>query len=325
MPRTTESTCAIETSLGTMVVELYDETPQHRDNFLKLVEEGFYEDLLWHRVISGLWHKGETPIQGRRSRSPLGQGGPGIPLTAEIDPQFIHDKGALAAARQGDQVNPSARSSGSQFYIVQGRDVSRRSLQGSREQQTEAVMRQPFSYTPDQIAAYRSSGAPHIWTCSTRSLAAVIEGMDVLDAICALQVERSRSRPLEDIYHGDENPQLTRMSTLNQAELDRLLAEAQNADVLDIPMRSKLFASRISDGKGFSRTSTSVSVPFPDPEKREMGQAINAFKQALQAHFDQAKGRPDGRGRRPIQRSRPYPSKRRGASGLSPPHSHRAA
>lgn len=189
---------SIETNLGTMVVELYDETPQHRDNFLKLVEEGFYEDLLWHRVIGGFMAQGGDP-QSRNAEAGvrLGNGGPGYTIPAEIDPQFIHVKGALAAARQGDQVNPERRSSGSQFYIVQGGNVSAQSLQGMVRNIAQATG-QPFSYTPDQIAAYQElGGTPHLdmqYTVFGR----VIEGLEVLDAICAAQVSRS-NRPLEDI------------------------------------------------------------------------------------------------------------------------------
>lgn len=188
----------IETSMGTMVVELYDETPQHRDNFLKLVEEGFYDDLLWHRVIRDFMAQGGDP-QSRNAEPgvQLGTGGPGYTIPAEIDPQFVHVKGALAAARQGDQVNPARRSSGSQFYIVQGRPVSPQMLQGmvrSIAQSTGA----PFSYTPDQLAAYQElGGTPHLdmqYTVFGR----VIEGIEVLDAICAAQVAGS-NRPLEDI------------------------------------------------------------------------------------------------------------------------------
>lgn len=188
----------IETSLGTMVVELYDETPEHRDNFLKLVGEGFYDELLWHRVIKGFMAQGGDPqSKGSASDVRLGSGGPGYTVPAEIDPQFIHVKGALAAARQGDQVNPARRSSGSQFYIVQGRDVSSQMLQGVVRNIAEASG-EPFSYTPDQIAAYETlGGTPHLdmqYTVFGR----VIEGLDVLDAICSAQVARS-NRPLEDI------------------------------------------------------------------------------------------------------------------------------
>lgn len=188
----------IETSLGTMVVELYDETPEHRDNFLKLAGEGFYDDLLWHRVIKGFMAQGGDPdSRNAESGVRLGSGGPGYTVPAEIDPQFIHVKGALAAARQGDQVNPARRSSGSQFYIVQGRDVSQQMLQGVVRNIAQATG-ESFSYTPDQIAQYTElGGTPHLdmqYTVFGR----VIEGLDVLDAICEATSTRS-NRPLEDI------------------------------------------------------------------------------------------------------------------------------
>jgi cyclophilin family peptidyl-prolyl cis-trans isomerase len=112
----------IKTEYGTMKVLLYNQTPQHRDNFLKLVKQGFYNGLLFHRVIPGFMIQGGDPKS--RDAEPgqlLGNGGPGYTLPAEIKPGLIHKKGALAAARLGDQVNPEKRSSGSQFYIVEGK------------------------------------------------------------------------------------------------------------------------------------------------------------------------------------------------------------
>jgi len=187
----------IETSKGTIVVELYDETPKHRDNFLKLAGEGFYDGSLFHRVIGGFMAQGGDPeSKTAQPEQRLGTGGPGYTVEAEIDPAYIHVKGALAAARQGDQVNPQRRSSGSQFYIVQGRDVTKESLQ--KLVMSKGSAGQPFSYTPDQIAAYEElGGTPHLdmqYTVFGR----VIEGLDVLDAICGVQVNRS-NRPLEDI------------------------------------------------------------------------------------------------------------------------------
>lgn len=187
----------IETSKGTIVVELYDETPQHRDNFLKLAGEGFYDGTLFHRVIGGFMAQGGDPeSKTAQPDQRLGTGGPGYTIEAEIDPAFVHVKGALAAARQGDQVNPQRRSSGSQFYIVQGQDVTAQSLQSMVQSKSRSG--EPFSYTPDQIAAYEElGGTPHLdmqYTVFGR----VIEGIEVLDGICAVQVNRS-NRPLEDI------------------------------------------------------------------------------------------------------------------------------
>ncbi|MAC17965.1 MAG: peptidylprolyl isomerase [Flavobacteriales bacterium] len=186
------------TSIGVIVVELYNETPQHRDNFLKLAGEGFYDGTLFHRVISGFMAQGGDPqsvdaAPGMR----LGTGGPGYTIESEIDPAFIHVKGALAAARQGDQVNPQRRSSGSQFYIVQGRDVSPQMLQNVVNSKRGSML-QPHSYTPDQIAAYQElGGTPHLdmqYTVFGR----VIEGLEVVDAICAVQTDRA-NRPNEDV------------------------------------------------------------------------------------------------------------------------------
>lgn len=112
----------IETIYGDMKVKLYNETPLHRDNFLKLVNEGFYDSLLFHRVIKEFMIQGGDPeSKNAPTKKSLGSGGPGYKINAEIVPGLYHKKGALAAAREGDQVNPEKKSSGSQFYIVQGK------------------------------------------------------------------------------------------------------------------------------------------------------------------------------------------------------------
>lgn len=111
----------IKTKYGNMKVVLYNETPQHRDNFLKLAREGYYDSLLFHRVIKGFMVQGGDPqSKNALPGQQLGNGDPGYTIPAEITPKLLHKKGALAAARTGDQANPERRSSGSQFYIVQG-------------------------------------------------------------------------------------------------------------------------------------------------------------------------------------------------------------
>jgi peptidylprolyl isomerase len=111
----------IHTSFGDMKGRLYDETPLHRDNFIKLVNEGFYDSLLFHRVIKNFMIQGGDPdSKNAPAGKQLGNGGPGYTIPAEFNPKFIHKKGALSAARMGDNVNPKKESSGSQFYIVQG-------------------------------------------------------------------------------------------------------------------------------------------------------------------------------------------------------------
>lgn len=111
----------IETTLGDITVRLYDETPIHRDNFIKLVKEGYYDGTLFHRVIKDFMIQGGDPdSKGAPAGKMLGVGGPDYTLEAEIKDNLYHKRGALAAARQGDEVNPERRSSGSQFYIVWG-------------------------------------------------------------------------------------------------------------------------------------------------------------------------------------------------------------
>ena len=111
----------IQTMLGDIVVRLYDETPIHRDNFVKLVKDGYYDGTLFHRVIKDFMIQGGDPdSKGAPAGKMLGVGGPDYTLEAEIKDGLFHKRGALAAARQGDEVNPERRSSGSQFYIVWG-------------------------------------------------------------------------------------------------------------------------------------------------------------------------------------------------------------
>ena len=112
----------ISTKYGDMVVKLYDETPKHRDNFLKLVKEKYYDGTLFHRVIHEFMIQGGDPDSRKASQGQvLGEGGPGYDIPAEFNPALIHKKGVIAAAREGDEVNPQKASSGSQFYIVQGK------------------------------------------------------------------------------------------------------------------------------------------------------------------------------------------------------------
>ena len=113
----------LETTFGNIVVELYNETPQHRDNFIKLVNEGYYDGVLFHRVIKDFMiQAGDGNSKTAGPETSLGDGDPGYTIPAEfVYPQYFHKRGALAAARTGDQVNPERRSSGSQFYIVTGK------------------------------------------------------------------------------------------------------------------------------------------------------------------------------------------------------------
>lgn len=179
----------IQTDFGNMLVELYNSTPKHRDNFLKLAEEGYYNDLLFHRVISGFMIQGGDP-QSRNAPAgqSLGAGGPSYQIPAEFVDSLAHVKGALAAARTN---NPEKKSSGSQFYIVQGGPVTEATLD-----QIESMKR--FHYTPEQRKAYLANGGtPHLDRDYT-VFGHVIEGLDVIDKIAATPTG-PQDRPKQDV------------------------------------------------------------------------------------------------------------------------------
>lgn len=183
---------AVDTDFGTMIIQLSDATPGHRDNFLKLVSEGFYEDLLFHRVIQEFMVQGGDPnSRGAKPGQMLGSGGPGYQIPAEFVDTLYHVKGAVAAARTGDQVNPEKKSSGSQFYIVHGRSFSPAELD-----QLEGRMGRSFS--DEQRALYREDGGAPFLDGEYTVFGMVIKGLEVIDNIAAGEVDRG-NRPLSDI------------------------------------------------------------------------------------------------------------------------------
>ena len=153
----------IQTNLGTIKVKLYSKTPKHRANFEKLALSGFYDGLLFHRVIDGFMIQGGDPnTKDTTLVEKYGQGGPGYTITAEFVPEYRHKKGALAAARRGDAANPERESSGSQFYIVQ-----------------------------DEGACAALDGAYTVF-------GETVEGFDVIDKIAKVARDR-RDRPISDV------------------------------------------------------------------------------------------------------------------------------
>ena len=191
-PDSSEALVKIITSYGNMTLKLYNETPLHRDNFLKLVKQGFYDSLLFHRVINTFMIQGGDPDS--RNAAPgamLGQGGPGYTIPAEIKPDFVHKKGALAAARMGDAVNPSKASSGSQFYLVQGRVYTLEELNMMEQ-------RYGLKFSPKQKEAYSTvGGTPHLDNAYT-VYGEITEGLSVIDAIAAVKTGQN-DRPVKDV------------------------------------------------------------------------------------------------------------------------------
>ena len=194
IPEPPRRRAVIETAFGNITVELSNRTPQHRDNFVKLVEQQFYDDLLFHRVMAGFMIQGGDPdSKNAVSGQMLGQGGPGYTVPAEFVPDLIHTKGALAAARLGDQMNPEKASSGSQFYLVQGNQVTPEFLG-----QIEQVRK--FQYSPEQKSAYMQAGfgAPSLDREYT-VFGYIVEGLEVVDRIAAEKTDPNTNRPVKDV------------------------------------------------------------------------------------------------------------------------------
>lgn len=182
----------IETDFGNITVRLYNETPRHRDNFIKLVKEGFYDGLLFHRVIKNFMIQGGDPkSKDAQPGQMLGDGGLPYTVPAEFVPTLFHKKGALAAARQGDNVNPNKESSSCQFYIVQGNVWNPNQLK-----MMEYQMQKHFSQA--QIDAYTTvGGTPHLDGDYT-VFGEVVDGLDVVDKIAAVQCGQF-DRPVKDV------------------------------------------------------------------------------------------------------------------------------
>lgn len=182
----------LTTSQGSIKIMLFDVTPKHRDNFLKLVKEGYYNDLLFHRIIKGFMVQGGDPNSKNADASKqLGTGGPGYQTPAEFKNEVVHVKGALAAARTGGPMNPEKESSGSQFYIVQGSPVNEGLL-------TQTEQRSGIKYTPEQKTLYVKYGGTPFLDHEYTVFGQVIEGLDVIDKMATVKTAAG-DRPVENL------------------------------------------------------------------------------------------------------------------------------
>ena len=185
------------TTEGRIVLRLSDSTPLHRDNFLRLVKSGYFDSLLFHRVIRQFMIQGGDPNSRRAAAGlPLGNGGPGYTVPAEFRPTLFHRKGVLAAARTGDAQNPEKRSSASQFYIVQGRPFTDAELDS-----VERVRLNGYKLPPAHREVYRTVGGTPQLDQGYTVFGHVVLGLDVVDRIAETPTSRGpdRDRPLTDM------------------------------------------------------------------------------------------------------------------------------
>jgi len=187
----------IETEFGVMKAELFNFTPKHRDNFIKLAEEGFYDGTLFHRVMQGFMAQGGDPDS--KTATPdqrLGIGELDYTIPAEIVPGANHYKGALAAARKPDSTNPNKESSACQFYIVQGSTHTPQQLQQYVNQKAQRGIR--LQYSPNQVEFYKNEGGAPILDMDYTVFGQVIEGAHIIDKLAAVPVGVA-NRPIKDI------------------------------------------------------------------------------------------------------------------------------
>jgi len=198
-PSKKDTLVVLSTNFGDITMLLYQNTPQHRANFLKLSGEGFYDGLLFHRVMKDFMIQGGDPFTKDPSKiRNFGQGGPGYTIPAEIVKSYHHTRGMLAGARQPDAVNPERRSSGSQFYIVQGKKFTDDEMV-EVEKRLKRVLGEDFSLTEEAKQRYvNEGGAPWLdWQYTI--FGEVLEGMEVVDKIAEQEVSYAGSRPEEPI------------------------------------------------------------------------------------------------------------------------------
>jgi peptidyl-prolyl cis-trans isomerase B (cyclophilin B) len=182
----------LKTTFGDITIALYDDTPQHKENFIKLVNDKFYDGLLFHRIIKGFMIQGGDPnSKTAKAGQQLGNGDVGYTIPAEFVPTRFHKRGALAAAREPDQVNPQKASSGCQFYIVDGTVYD-------NEKMTMIAQRTGKTFSPEQVQAYTTVGGAPWLDGDYTVFGEVVKGMEVVDKIADQQKDRN-DRPLEDI------------------------------------------------------------------------------------------------------------------------------
>ncbi len=192
----------IETSMGKITLRLYDDTPQHRDNFIRLAKEGAYDGIIWHRVVhDGIIQSGDPSLKVRGEKLSVDTSKYHYTLPAEIVyPRHYHKAGALAAAREPDSVNVEKRSSSTQFYIVSGKRFDRGTLAELHQLMNDADTTQNLApFTEQQKNTYvNKGGSPHLDGEYT-VFGEVVDGMRVVNAIDRIRTDE-KEHPLKEVY-----------------------------------------------------------------------------------------------------------------------------
>lgn len=199
MTATAQQQVVLETTEGVIRIVLSDETPLHRDNFLKMVDDHFYDSLLFHRVIKNFMiQAGDPDSRYAEPGASVGEGDAKHTLPAEVRfPQLYHRRGMVAMAREGDEVNPERRSSGSHFYIVWGKTYSTKDLEAI-QLRLDTMTNCTARLTPEQIKVYKRIGGTPQLDGQYTVFGEVIEGLDVVDRIQRVMTD-DYDRPVDDV------------------------------------------------------------------------------------------------------------------------------
>jgi cyclophilin family peptidyl-prolyl cis-trans isomerase len=182
----------IETSMGEITVMLFNDTEFHKENFIKLVTEKYYDGVLFHRVIKDFMiQAGDPDSKNAPAGKALGMGGPAYTIPAEITPKHFHKKGVLSAARTGDSANPTRRSSGSQFYLVTGKKYTDEEL---NSMETKLYSK----FTPEQREAYKTVGGTPFLDGQYTVFGEVVKGIEIVDQIQSVATGTG-DRPVTDV------------------------------------------------------------------------------------------------------------------------------
>jgi cyclophilin family peptidyl-prolyl cis-trans isomerase len=211
-----EEIIQIKTSFGDIYINLFRDTPIHRNNFLKLAREGVFDGTLFHRIIEGFMIQGgDVYSKMPEKKDSIGEGDPGYTLEAEINEKYFHKRGVIAAARNGDDVNPKRRSSGSQFYIVQGKRLTDEEINKYEIRVQNGTGNPSFKFTQEQRDYYKYLGGTPWLDRQYTIFGEVITGMSVVDKIAAKK-KNENDRPVADIKMDVNVVMMTRESILKK-------------------------------------------------------------------------------------------------------------